>query len=65
MADIMNMICREHVIVLVKQFGSEELLRKIEKLPSFPVPNPSEENGRNIMGQTEKEFWELVDKQYG
>lgn len=63
----MNFISREQTIAVVKQFdwsrGQSELVRLVESLFSFPAPNPKERYGRNVMGQTEDEFWAAVDRE--
>lgn len=61
----MNFICREQVLAILYSDQTIPILIKeaIEKIPSFPAPNPEMRDGRNIMGQTEDEFWDLVDKQ--
>lgn len=60
----MNFISREDVIAIVKEFGAcqAETLRRVERLFSFPAPNPDERYDRNVMGQTEDEFWDAVDR---
>jgi hypothetical protein len=62
-----NFISREQVIATIKEFGcaegSGEILRRVEALFFFPAPNPSEKDGKNIMGQTEDEFWAAIDRQ--
>lgn len=66
----MNFISRESVLALLDEYhhgGAMTMLRaQIERLPSFPSPNPDWEWGiadRNVMGQTENQFWDAVDKQ--
>jgi hypothetical protein len=63
----MNFISREQVIAIIKEFGwaegSGEILRRVEALFSFPAPNPDGKDGRNVMGQTEDEFWAAVERQ--
>lgn len=64
----MNFVSREHVIEIIKEcerlYGAAppELLQRIEGIPSFPAPNPDESDGRNIMGQTDEEFWGQVER---
>lgn len=56
-----NFISREQVLAVCKRHGATDVAAEIEKLFSFPAPNPQEKDGRNIMGQTEDEFWGAVD----
>ena len=60
----MNFISREQVLELLKYHkASIELTKAIEVLFSFPAPNPNwRNNDRNVMGQTEEEFWDAVDR---
>lgn len=61
---MMNFICRETVLEILEQHEAGSVLTShIKAIPSFPAPNPQELNGRNVMGQTEDEFWRLVDAQ--
>lgn len=62
----MNFICREDVLALAKLFVGphSDLIVRIEALPMFPAPNPDEKDGRNVMGQTEDQFWNAVEDQY-
>ncbi len=56
----MNFISREMVLEVLDTFDLPPLLRhRIEKLPYFPAPNPDGNDGKNVMGQTEDEFWSL------
>jgi hypothetical protein len=62
MAAVQNFISREQVLEIVK--GHPDLVSAISLLFSFPAPNPEwMTNNRNIMGQTEDEFWDKVDRQ--
>src|SRR5439155_24729009 len=69
-----NFISREQVLTVLDNYQDVDgsptpglvvrcLRDEIEKLPSFPAPNPDELYGRNVMGQTEDEFWDAVDTQ--
>lgn len=62
----MNFISREEVMAILDKHKHETwgivLRSQIESLPSFPAPNPTGEYDRNIMGQTEDEFWAAVDR---
>lgn len=60
----MNFISREQVLDLLKRHRADKaLVDAVSRLFSFPAPNPEWRNSdRNIMGQTEKEFWDKVDK---
>jgi len=55
-------ISREQVLAIVSRLGTAEAKMEIEKLWAFPAPNPQGLDGRNIMGQTEEEFWDAVDR---
>lgn len=54
-----DMIKRDDVLALLERGGT---IDDIRKLPSWPAPNPEGRDGRNIMGQTEDEFWDMVDR---
>jgi hypothetical protein len=56
-----NFISREQVLEIVRKHNVPELTRELESLFSFPAPNPTHVGGRNVMGQTEEEFWDAVD----
>ena len=58
-----NFISRELVIAILKECGTHEALKRVEALFSFPALNPKGEGGRNILGQTEDEFWDAVERQ--
>lgn len=60
---VMNFISREQVLAIVSGRVPDDVQRAIESVPSFPAPNPNELGGKNVMGQTEDEFWALVEKQ--
>ncbi len=64
-----NWICREDVLKILSGYAGTghplavAALELVAALPSFPDPNPDwKHNDRNVMGQTEEEFWEKVDK---
>ncbi len=59
----MNFISLEQVIAILEKYGSPESLQRVKSLFSFPAPNPTEAGGRNVMGQTEDEFWNAVEAQ--
>lgn len=59
----MNFISREQVIAILEEHGSAMSLKLVKSLFSFPAPNPTEADGKNVMGQTEEEFWDAVDAQ--
>lgn len=64
----MNFISRERVLLALDKIGAEKgnweaAADLIRGLPSFPAPNPEMKDGRNIMGQTEDQFWALVEAQ--
>jgi len=63
----MNFISREDVLAILDEHKQEQwaiaLRARIEALFSFPAPNPEwRHSERNVMGQTEQEFWDDVDK---
>jgi len=61
----MNFISREQVIAIVNECGDckEETMQRVKSLFSFPAPNPNwQHSDKNIMGQTEDEFWAAVDR---
>lgn len=58
-----NFISREAALAIVKKYNIPALEKEIEAMFSFPAPNPTEADGRNIMGQTEDEFWAAVESQ--
>lgn len=67
MIDRRNFVCREDVLAVFENppMLISELRKRIESLPSFPAPNPNWQNSdRNVMGQTEEEFWAKVESQY-
>ena len=55
----MDMIKRDDVLRILDV--NADLRKLVAALPAWPAPNPNELGGRNIMGQTEAEFWDLVD----
>ena len=64
----MNFISREAVLAILDDNRSQTwavfMRAEIERLPSFPAPNPDWVHGpadRNIMGQSEGQFWDAVD----
>ena len=60
-----NFISREEVLAILKECRSIDALtmRRVESIFSFPAPNPDWiNNNRNIMGQTEDEFWDAIEK---
>lgn len=69
----MNFISREAVLAVIDRHlrGSGysghitivPIREAICALPNFPAPNPAEAGGRNVMGQTEEEFWSAADRQ--
>lgn len=61
-----NFVCREDVLALLKDHAVwAGTIKDVEQLPSFPAPNPNWQNSdRNVMGQTEEEFWAKVESQY-
>jgi hypothetical protein len=62
--EMKNFISREHVLYILEAHGCPELTKEaVRRLPSFPAPNPEELGGRNVMGQTEDEFWDAVERQ--
>jgi hypothetical protein len=62
----MNFISRDDVLAILSARGSavDDIRREIEALPMFPAPNPDASNNRNVMGQTQEEFWAAVDAQH-
>jgi hypothetical protein len=62
----MNFISREDVLAILDAHKQEQwavaLRSRIEGLFSFPAPNPKGLYDRNVMGQTEEQFWDDVDK---
>jgi len=65
----MNFISREAVLAILDDNCSQTwavfMRAEIERLPSFPAPNPDWMHGpadRNVMGQSEGQFWDAVDK---
>ena len=66
----MNFISREDVLAIIDEMDDPShiaLRAKIAGLFSFPAPNPDWRSGneRNVMGQTEEEFWAKVDASAG
>lgn len=64
----MNFISREAVLAILDDNCSQTwavfMRAEIERLPSFPAPNPDWMHGpadRNVMGQSEGQFWDAVD----
>jgi len=64
----MNFISREAVLAILDDNRSQTwavfMRAEIERLPSFPAPNPDWVHGpadRNVMGQSEGQFWDAVD----
>ncbi len=66
------MVKRDSVIDLLHSYiagpkGKEweeccrHIIDSVGKLPYWPASNPEERDDRNLMGQTEEEFWDLVD----
>lgn len=66
----MNFISREEVIAIIDSYAADDLAvgeikAKVEALFAFPAPNPNwTRNNRNVMGQTEDQFWAAVEDQY-
>lgn len=59
----MNFISREAVLAILRRAISVATAREaIEALPFFPAPNPTESGGGNVLGQTDEEFWEGVER---
>lgn len=65
----MNFISRERVLAILNEYKYEQwyvtVRAQIERLPSFPAPNPDWVHGqadRNVMGQSEEQFWDAVDR---
>jgi len=68
-AAAMNFISREAVLAILADNGGQTwavfMRAEIERLPSFPAPNPDWVHGpadRNVMGQSEEQFWNEVDR---
>lgn len=59
----MNFISREQVLAVFERFPDADARRAVEQLPFFPAPNPEMKDGRNALGQTEAEFWNVVEDQ--
>lgn len=60
-----NFICRESVLdVLKKNKASQDIVNAVSCIAMFPAPNPDMVGGRNIMNQTEDEFWAAIDMQH-
>ncbi len=60
-----NFIQREQVLAILRRRNLPEVEAEVRTLFSFPAPNPKMLDGRNVMGQTEDEFWDAVDKTTG
>jgi len=62
----MNFISREDVLAIIDEHKQEQwavaLRARIEALFYFPAPNPKNLYDRNVMGQTEDQFWDDVDR---
>jgi hypothetical protein len=60
----MDFVSREQVLEILKAHdASPELTKAISDLFCFPAPNPEwRRTDRNVMGQTEEEFWALLDR---
>lgn len=65
----MEFISREQVLEIVEEYKHQQwavtMRARIEALFSFPAPNPEWVHGqadRNVMGQSEGQFWDAVDK---
>ena len=54
-----NFICYEDVLYILEHNYdlTDVILPAVKKLPLYPDPGGS----RNMSGQTQEEFWELVD----
>lgn len=59
----MNFISREQVLEIIKRHNAPDIQREVETLFSFPAPNPEMRGDRNVMGQTEEQFWDAVERQ--
>lgn len=57
-----NFIQREQVLAILQRHNLPEVEAEVRALFSFPAPNPEMRDGRNIMGQTNDEFWDAVDR---
>lgn len=59
----MNFISLEDVLAILDRFPDADIRIAVQRLPYFPAPNPDMKDGRNALGQTEDEFWNLADDQ--
>jgi hypothetical protein len=62
---VSDWVRREKVIEILKRHGEVAAIDDVLKLFSFPDPNPlclEIAQGRNVMGQTEAEFWDKVER---
>lgn len=63
----MNLISREAVLAILGEFERRTKtclpIAEVERLPYLVAPNPLWEHDRNALGQTEPEFWGIVDSQ--
>ena len=63
--ETVEFVSYQEVMVTIHRFGDDRpaLIEAIYALPRFPAPNPDwQHNDRNVMGQTEEEFWEKADQ---
>lgn len=58
-----DFIQKEQVIAILQRHKLTEVEAEVRALFSFPAPNPQMLDGKNIMGQTEDEFWDAVERQ--
>lgn len=60
---VMEFISRQAVMDTIQRYGDDHaaLIEAVYAIPSFPAPNPNQEYDRNVMGQTEDEFWAAAD----
>lgn len=58
-----NFISREEVLDIIRTSTEvAQIEERVSRLFSFPAPNPDwQHTDRNIMGQTEEEFWDAVE----
>ncbi len=63
MRTIGNFISRERVLEICERLGADDVRKEVMTLFSFPAPNPGGEGETNLMGQTQEEFWDNVEKE--
>lgn len=63
MVAMMYFVSREQVLAILQRHKATNIQKEVESLFCFPASNPEQHDDRNILGQTEDEFWDAVDQQ--